>query len=381
MSLTEDGFRRALPAWVYAHPQLTAVEVERVIRPSWQLACHANSIPNPGDFTTVELGADSLVIVRDREGVIRGFHNVCRHRGARLVDGSGRCPGLMVCPYHGWSYQLDGRLNGVPNRDSFPGIDREAFGLKPVHVSLLFGLVFVCVAESPPVEPATAWAGLRHEIEPYRIDAMQPLGPIGEEHWDVDWKVAMDNYLESYHVPIGHPGLNRLATPDYEDQNSVPGIARGIGWLRDTPSPRWSERAYQELLVRTPIDLPEPQRRSWRFYSMLPNLGIDLYPEQVDFFQILPRAPGKCTIRYALFGHADARREMRVLRWLGSRINAAVNAEDRTLCERVQRGLRSPSYTPGPLSTLEKWMREFHDTLERAIPEIRGSVPPEKFAD
>jgi phenylpropionate dioxygenase-like ring-hydroxylating dioxygenase large terminal subunit len=208
---------------------------------------------------------------------------------------------------------------------------------------------------------------------------MQPLGPIGVEDWEVDWKIAMDNYLESYHVPIGHPGLNRLAVPDYEDQRGVPGIARGISWLRDTPSPRWSERAYQKLLSRTSIDLPDPLRKSWRFYSALPNLGIDLYPEQVDFFQILPRGPGRCSIRYALFGHPDDRREMKVLRRLGARINAAVNAEDRWLCERVQRGLESPHYRPGPLSTLETWMFEFHDLLERAIPEIRADAPPAKF--
>ena len=132
-------------------------------------------------------------------------------------------------------------------------------------------------------------------------------------------------------------------------------------------------------MARTPIDLPDPLRRSWRFYSALPNLGIDLYPEQVDFFQILPRGPGKCSIRYALFGHADERREIRVLRRLGARINAAVNAEDRWLCERVQRGLESPQYRPGPLSALETWMFEFHDLLERAIPEIRADAPPANF--
>jgi phenylpropionate dioxygenase-like ring-hydroxylating dioxygenase large terminal subunit len=268
----------------------------------------------------------------------------------------------------------------VPLRDTFPDLVRETHGLKPVHVSIYLGLVFVCLAENAPQTPAEAFAGLHDELAPYRIEDMQPLSPVGEEHWDVDWKIAMDNYLESYHVPIGHPGLNRLATPDYDDQRRVPGIARGVSWLRDTPSPKWSERAYQELLARTAINLPDGQRRSWRFYSSLPNLGIDLYPEQVDFFQILPRGPGKCTIRYAIFGHPDERREMRVLRWLGTRINAGVNVEDRWLCERVQRGLQSPSYEPGPLSSIENWMAEFHDSLELAIPELRHAAPPAQFA-
>ncbi len=380
MSDSVPAPRRALPAWVYRHPDMTRLEIARILRPSWQIACHVNSVPLPGDYLAVDLGPDSLVVLRDRDGTVRAFHNICRHRGARLLDGGGRCPGPIVCPYHGWSYHTDGRLAAVPLRDTFPGLDRTQHGLAPVHVEILLGLVFVCVADVRPPSLTDTWGPLLDELLPYRIEQMQPLGPIGLEDWDVDWKIAMDNYLESYHVPVGHPGLNRLAVPDYEDQRGVPGVARGIGWLRETRSSRWSERAYQELLARTPIDLPDPLRRSWRFYSALPNLGIDLYPEQVDFFQILPRGPGKCSIRYALFGHADERREIRVLRRLGARINAAVNAEDRWLCERVQRGLESPQYRPGPLSGLETWMFEFHDLLERAIPEIRADAPPAQFA-
>ena len=380
MTVSETPARRALPAWVYHHPEMTRLEIERVLRPSWQIACHVNSIPNAGDFLTVDLGPDSVIVLRDRAGDVRAFHNVCRHRGARLLDDAGHCPGLIVCPYHGWSYQYDGRLSGVPLRESFPGLARDELGLKPVHVDSLLGLVFVCVAAERPAPLVDTWGGLLDELVPYGIERMQPLGPIGVEHWEVDWKIAMDNYLESYHVPIGHPGLNRLAVPDYEDQRGVPGIARGIGWLRNAPSSRWSERAYQTLLARTAIDLPDDLCRSWRFYSGLPNLGMDLYPEQMDFFQILPRGPGRCSIRYALFGHPDDRREIRVLRRLGARINAAVNAEDRWLCERVQRGLASSSYQPGPLSALEKWMFEFHDLLEKAIPEIRQPQPPAQFS-
>jgi phenylpropionate dioxygenase-like ring-hydroxylating dioxygenase large terminal subunit len=200
------------------------------------------------------------------------------------------------------------------------------------------------------------------------------------EEWDVDWKIAMDNYLESYHVPIGHPGLNRLFTPDYEDQRGVPGIARGISWMRAAPSPRWSERIYQKYVGEvTSAHLPEPQRRSWRFYSCLPNLGIDIMPEQMDFFQVLPRGPGKCVIRGAAFGLPDERREMRLIRWLGNRINMAVNAEDRWLCERLQRGLRDSAYRPGPLSQIETWMLEFHDLLRARIPEVSLPEPPARF--
>jgi phenylpropionate dioxygenase-like ring-hydroxylating dioxygenase large terminal subunit len=368
----------ALPAWVYNNAELTRLELERVLRPSWQIVCHVNSIPKAGDYATFDLGGESVLALRDRDGSIRGFHNVCRHRGARLLDGSGNCPASITCPYHGWSYRHDGGLIGMPVRESFPGLDRSEHGLKPVRVDIAMNFVWVCLAGDPP-PVAKVWGQLADELLPYRLQDMVPLGPITEEHWPVDWKLAMDNYLESYHVPIGHPGLFRMFTPDYDDQKGVPGVARGLSWMRDKDSSRWSEGLYQRLIGKTATHLPQDLRRCWRFYSALPNLGIDVFPDQMDFFQVLPNGPGRCIIRGAVFGLPDERREMRAARYLSSRINAQVNNEDRWLCSRVQRGLASGSYRPGPLSRLEQWMLEFHDLLRERIPEFRLANAPEQF--
>jgi phenylpropionate dioxygenase-like ring-hydroxylating dioxygenase large terminal subunit len=343
------------------------------------MLCHVSSLREPGDFVTVDIGHESVFAVRDRDGTIRAFHNVCRHRGARLLDGTGNCQGPITCPYHGWAYRHDGSLQGVAARETFPGLDRADHGLRQVRTDTAFGFVFVALAGNPrPV--AETWGALADELAPYRLAEMLPLGPITQETWDVDWKLAMDNYLESYHVPIGHPGLNRMFTPDYEDQKGVPGVARGVSWLREQLSSRWSERRYQQLVGRVSAHLPDDNRRSWRFYSMLPNLGIDVFPEQMDFFQVLPGGPGKCIIRGGVFGLPDSSRDMRVVRYLGQRINRSVNAEDAWLCQRVQRGLASSSYSPGPLSELEGWMREFHDLLRERIPETRLYHPPARFA-
>jgi phenylpropionate dioxygenase-like ring-hydroxylating dioxygenase large terminal subunit len=371
---------RALPAWTYQHPEMTRLEIERILEPSWQIICHVNALPRPGDFVTFDLGTNGVVAVRDSDGKIRAFHNVCRHRGARILDGVGHCPGAITCPYHGWSYRLSGELRAITERETFPGLERSAWGLKPVRSQVAFGFVFVCLdGEPPPVEEV--WGELARELAPYRIAEMQPLGPMYIEHWDCDWKIAMDNYLESYHVPIGHPGLFRMFSPDYEDAVLLPGgVARGISYLRDQPSSRWSERFYQKLVVPTAAGLTEKERRCWSFYSMLPNIGIDIFPEQMDFFQVLPRGPGQCTIRGGSFGHPDSRREMRVLRYLGARINRQVQREDEFLCSRVQRGLGSRSYEPGPLSSLENCMLQFHDMLRVRIPEVREAHAPARFA-
>jgi phenylpropionate dioxygenase-like ring-hydroxylating dioxygenase large terminal subunit len=370
---------RALPAWTYRHPEMTRLEYERLLRPSWQLVCHVNSIPQAGDYVTLDLGADSVVAVRTSQGTIKAFHNVCRHRGARILDGSGSCPGAITCPYHGWSYRLSGELLGIPERESFPGVDRSQLSLKPVTTQVMFGFVFICLTGTP-VPLDQIWSGCAHEFAPHRFAEMVPLGPLYHEPWDCDWKIAMDNYLESYHVPSGHPGLFRMFTPDYEDPLNLPtGVARGISWFRERLSPRWSERLYQQLVGKVTQDLPEPHRRRWSFYSMLPNLGIDVFPDQMDFFQVLPRGPGKCVIRGGSFALADDRREMRIVRYLANRINRQVQREDEFLCRRVQQGLASGSYEPGPLSRLESCMLEFHDLLREKIPESRFPHAPDTF--
>jgi phenylpropionate dioxygenase-like ring-hydroxylating dioxygenase large terminal subunit len=371
---------RSLPAWVYDHPEMTRLEYERILKPSWQIACHVSQIRGAGEYVTFELGSDSVIVLREGNGVIRALRNVCRHRGTRLLEGAGRCHGRITCPYHGWTYRYDGSLMATPARESFPALDLREHSLATVPVAVALGFVWVCLGANPPPPPSEVWAPVLEELAPYRFDELIPTQPLYLEEWAVDWKIAMDNYLESYHVPIGHPGLNRLFTPDYEDQRGIPGIARGISWMREAPSPRWSERVYQKYVVEvTAPHLPEAQRRSWRFYSCLPNLGIDIMPEQIDFFQVLPRGPGRCVIRGAAFGLPDERREMRVIRWLGNRINMQVNAEDRLLCERLQRGLRDSAYRPGPLSQIETWMLEFHDLLRARIPEVSLPQPPARF--
>ena len=374
---------RALPGWAYSHPEMTRLEYERVLKPSWQIICHVNSIPVPGDFITLDLGRDNVVAIRNSQGEIQVFHNVCRHRGTRILEGSrgsqgGNCPGVITCPYHGWSYRLSGELIGMPVRESFPGLDRSQHGLKPARMAIQFGFVFVSLAGDPPPLEAV-WGSFLEDFAPHRFETLEPLGPLYIEHWDVDWKIAMDNYLESYHVPIGHPGLFRMCTPDYDDQANLPGVARGISWLRERPSSKWSERMYQQLIGQVTGDLPEAHRRRWSFYSMLPNLGIDVFPDQMDFFQVLPRGPGKCTIRGGSFAQPDSRREMRIARYLSTRILRQVQREDEFLCRRVQEGLASASYEPGPLSRLEHCMLEFHDLLREKIPEARYPHAPARF--
>src|ERR1700728_248948 len=174
---TSRSQRHALPAWVYGHPELTRLEIERVLLPSWQIVCHVNSIPRTGDYETFDLRAESVFVLRDKDGTIKAFHNVCRHRGARILDGAGSCPATITCPYHGWSYRHDGGLIGMPVRESFPGLDRSEHGLRPLRVEVAFGFVFVCFSGDPP-PPSQSWGRLGERLGDYRLEEMVPMGPI-----------------------------------------------------------------------------------------------------------------------------------------------------------------------------------------------------------
>jgi phenylpropionate dioxygenase-like ring-hydroxylating dioxygenase large terminal subunit len=368
---------RGLPAWTYFNAELTELEYERLIRRSWQFVCHVNQLCKPGDFATLDMLRDSIVAIRGRDGVVRAFANACRHRGSKLLDGAGSCRGRITCPYHGWSYGFDGRLAAVPSEKTFRGIDKSAFGLKPVEVEILLGLVFVRVA-GPGPSLAEMWGDFVEVARPYRLEEMEPVDAPWIGTWQCNWKVAVDNNLENYHVPVGHPGYHRMLDNDLLGVINAHGVAYSKSILRDKPSTHWTERMYQKLAPDVLTDLPEDVRRTWLFFSMVPNIGIDIYPDSMDVFQILPAGAETCTMRYPVFRRPDARREMKVLRYLNARINTQVGLEDQVLSERVQMGLRNHGYEPGPLSDYEHAIKDFHDRIRATLPVTTlPEAPPE----
>jgi phenylpropionate dioxygenase-like ring-hydroxylating dioxygenase large terminal subunit len=363
------GETTGLAAWTYQSPALTLLEYERVILPSWQFACHVNQVRTPGSYATLDMLKDSVAVVRGDDGELRAFKNVCRHRGSRLLDGAGSCKGVMVCPYHGWTYKLDGSLRATPARKTFPGLDLARHGLTPVELEVLAGLVFVRVVSGGP-SLAEIWGEEAKLLAPYRLEELEPAtAAIQTEVWNCNWKVAVDNNLENYHIPIGHPGYHRMLDNDLQGFMNAHGVAGSASRHKAELSDNWTERRYQQLAPQTLDALDEDTRRTWMFFTMPPNTGIDIYPDSMDVFQVLPRTATTCFVRYPLLSPRDDRRGAQVLRYLNRRINRQVMQEDRELCERVQAGLASYGYRPGPLSTLEVAIKDFHDRIRRAIPE------------
>ncbi len=367
---------RGLAPWTYRNAELNELEYESVIRRSWQFACHVNQAKNPGDFVTLDLPRDSVLILRGKDGVLRAFMNVCRHRAAKLLDGSGQCKGRVTCPYHGWSYDLSGRLKAVPSEKTFPGLDKNEFGLREIELDILAGLVFVRIAGSGP-RLAEIWGEVATRLEDYGIADMVPAGPTIVETWNCNWKTGVDNNLENYHVPIGHPGYHRLLDNELQGHLNAHGLAYSRSVVKARPSPMRSERFYQKLRPEALAHIPEPARSTWLFVTLAPNIGIDIYPDSMDIFQILPETATTCRVRYPIFRRAEESRAARLLRYLNLRINRQVSAEDRWLCERVQAGFDSHGYEAGPLSQYEQAVKDFHDRIRASCPVAGLDAPPE----
>lgn len=368
----DDAF--SLPAWIYRDPAFFELEKQHVFRTAWHLVCHQNDIPATGDYHTFEILGESVMSVRGDDGRIRSFHNVCRHRASRLLDGAkGKCGRRITCPYHAWTYALDGRLIGVPCKDTFRGLDMKTGGLVALDQEIFMGFVFVRFAPGLPGVREMA-APYLHELGAYRMEELVPQGRVTLRTRHVNWKNVADNYSDGLHITVAHPGLTRLFGNGYGIE-AQPWIDKMWGALRDTTSSNWSERLYQKLLPAVP-GLPRERQRLWTYFKLWPNVAFDIYPDQIDFMQFVPVSPTETLIREIAYVHPDDRREMRAARYLNWRINRKVNLEDKALIERVQAGMASSSYTVGPLSENEVCLRSFARRMRNLIPESRFARNP-----
>ena len=366
-----------LPGWTYHDADYFAVEMDRVIRPSWQIVCHGSDVPNAGDWRTVDLLGESIVVVRGDDGAVRAFANVCRHRGMRIVDGAGGCAKKLVCPYHAWVYELDGRLSGVPMRGDYPALDMAATGLIAVDVDQWQGFVFVRLRDEGGPSVAEMMAPAEAESAPYRFVEMQPVGTAWSRPRGVNWKNVGDNYSDNLHIPVAHDGLTRLFGKSYAIE-AHGWVDRMSGEIVDRPSANFWERFYQTHLPPVP-HLPEAAQRRWVYWKLWPNMAFDIYADQIDFMHWVPVSPTVTMLRVMSYALPDARREMKLVRYANERINRVVNAEDTWLIEGVQAGMGSTYFTAGPLAASEVCLRNFNARIRGIIPETRMPNPPEHY--
>ncbi len=368
--------RGGLPPWTYFSPELLEVEKSELFRKTWQCVGHVSDMPNAGDYLTLDIVGERAIIVRGKDGIVRAFHNVCRHRGSRVVtDQRGSCKSAIVCPFHGWSYNLDGTLRAVPLAKTFPQLDPQQHGLPPLEFEIWNGLVFVRFIKGPQPSVKTLMANFSDEIAHYRLGEVQPLRPICTDTLDANWKSVRDVDNEGYHVPKAHPALQDLYGGQYIDQRLGFGVSRSEGIMNDAVGKLWSVRNYKKMLPKIE-HLPASNQRSWVYYGLYPNLVIMLYPDSIGFYQEFPLAVNKTMQRFAYYALPDDSREMKLTRYLSSRIDRDTGREDAKLIVWSCEAMKSSGFKDIILSDSEFGVREYHDFLRAVVPVVELREEP-----
>ena len=377
-ALPKDWDRSGLPGWAYFSQELFELECETLFKTHWQFVCHVNEAADIGAYVTYDVAGERALVIRGHDGILRAFHNLCRHRGSRIVpDARGVCNKAMVCPYHGWAYNLDGRLRGIANRDTFPPMQAEKWGLKPLEMEIWNGLVFIRFQAGPQPAVAEILARFDDEITPYDLANMVPTDSNSmDDLLPVNWKSVRDVDNEGYHVRQAHPGLHQLYGNGYFDEPYANGTSRSVGTFNEAYGHRWSVRKYREILPEAD-NLPREQQRQWIYFGMFPNFVLGLYPDSVIYYQEVPQSAEQTVQRGMCYRRSKESREMKAARYLSGRIDRDTAEEDQMLMVWSCEATKSSAYDGVIFSDLEYGVKTYHDHLRQLLPVLAQPVPPE----
>jgi len=351
---------RTLPQRYFVSPELLAQEEEKIFLKNWLLVGHQSRILAAGDYFVQETAGESVIIVRDRSGVVRGFYNVCRHRGTRLCEDSGGHSSTIQCPYHAWTYGLDGRLIGSPHMDEVPEFDRSQYSLHPVNLGLWEGFIFVNLDDD--AMPLEEWfAPLAGKFSHWNLPWLRSVKRV-EYEVKANWKLMFQNYSECYHCPGVHPMLSKVSPYDSAENELTEGPFLG-GFMRinEGKSLTMSGKACA-IPVAGKVQEKEGKERVF-YYSIFPNMLLSMHPEYVMVHQLWPQSPGRTLIVCDWFFHPDAAKHDDFNPQDAIEFWDVTNKQDWHVCELSQQGIASRAYEPGPYSARESipaaWDREY----------------------
>jgi phenylpropionate dioxygenase-like ring-hydroxylating dioxygenase large terminal subunit len=378
IGIPNDWDRSGLPGWCYHSDALLELEKQHVFREHWQIACHVSDIPDPGNYITMDVVGERALILRDQEGTIRGFHNICRHRGSRVVaDNKGTCRNALVCPFHGWVYNLDGMLRGAARPRSFPPLDKQEFGLIGLDLEIWMGFVFIRFAPGPQASVAELMQPFAAELGEYKTQDMVPAADIWTQASPVNWKSVRDVDNEGYHVAMAHPALQDLYGSTYYDEPFVNGLCRSFATYNPHAGRRWSVRNYVKIAPEA-THLPEHLRKAWIYYGIFANAVIAVTPEAVQFYQEFPLSTGETILRGGVYRHREETRQQRTARYLAHRIDRDTQAEDVQLTIWSNESMTSKAFNGFYLSDLEYGVRTHHDHLRAILPVMNLPAAPDE---
>lgn len=360
---------RTLPGNTYTDATIFELEQEKIFESMWFCAVRSADLPTAGDFRTVQIGRESVLVARSRDGSLRAFLNICRHRGARLcVEETGSVQRSFQCPYHAWTYGLDGKLVAAPNLTSMPDIDRTEYGLKPVHLREWLGYVWLCLAENPPPFDDTVLSdvagrlGSIEAIENYDIDELT-VGRRVTYDVKANWKLIIENFMECYHCATIHPELTEVL-PEFADGYAAQFYVGHGAEFGDEISGFTVDgsEGFERL-----SGVSEEQDRSYYAITVRPQVFINLVPDHVIVHRMFPmsvdRTVVECDWLYAKDVVASGRDVSRSVE-----LFHRVNQQDFDACERCQPAMASRAYANGGvLVPSEHHIGEFHRWVQDSL--------------
>jgi Rieske 2Fe-2S family protein len=358
---------RTLPARYYTSADLFDREQQYLLDTQWWCVGRAEQVRDPGAYFLQTMGAESIIVLRDRKGVLRAFYNVCRHRGTRICEEShGRFGETIQCPYHAWTYSTDGRLIGAPHMQEAEGFDKADFPLKSVAIHEWEGFLFIHLGHDPkPFEEALA--PLLGRFDRFALPSLR-IGKRIEYDVASNWKLVFQNYSECLHCPVIHPELSSLMPYTSGANDLVEGLVLGGYMLISEPN-------LSMTMTGRACGLPlgalsgDDLRRAY-YYTIFPNLMLSIHPDYVVYYTLWPQAAGRTKVvcewmfHADSFGRPDFNPNDAVEFW------DVTNRQDWHITERSFAGISSRAYEPGPYSPRESvpaaWDRAFLEVMERA---------------
>jgi Rieske 2Fe-2S family protein len=357
-----DG-AKTLPQCYFVSPELFETELEKIFARHWVLVGHQSEMATAGDYFVREVAGESLIIARNKSGEIRAFYNVCRHRGTRLCEEEQGHGAAIQCPYHAWTYGLDGRLIGAPHMDEVKEFKRENFSLRPVNAGIWEGFLFGNLDDD--AGPLEEWfAPLRGKFSQWNLPQLRSAKRVT---YDVkaNWKLMFENYAECYHCPGVHPMLSKVSPYDSAENDLTEGpFLGGFMKINKGKSLTMSGDACAMSINREQEqEQVEEEGDRVFYYSIFPNMLLSMHPDYVMVHQLWPQSPGRTLIVCDWFFHPEAfnrdgfRPEDAIEFW------DITNKQDWHVCELSQQGIASRAYEPGPYSSRESipaaWDREY----------------------
>lgn len=347
-----------LPQRYFISAELFAKEQKAIFSRQWVCVGHQGQLVRQGDFFLQDVAGESLIVTRDKDGSIRAFHNLCRHRGTRLCEEPCGHALAIQCPYHAWTYSLDGRLLGAPHMDAVPGFAKNDYSLVTVKVGLWEGFIFVNLADgAPPLDEV--FAPLSGKFTHWNLPRLRSAKRV---EYDVraNWKLIFENYSECYHCPGVHPMLAKVSPYDSAENDLCEGpFLGGFMSISEGASLTMSGKA-----CALPVgEINGEDHARVFYYSIFPNMLLSMHPDYVMVHQIWPQAPDTTRVVCDWYFHPDAFEQP------GFNPDDAVdfwdmtNKQDWHVCELSQAGIASRAYQPGPYSPRESipaaWDREY----------------------